>query len=215
EQQAFLVPRLNNDVRLLYLLHGERAGGGDDLLRIVHVPAGKCFDFIGDSGRDEDRLVRLFDPAENPANVITKPDIEHAIDFIEDCELNIVVGKQTTFVQVHDAAGRADDNGRPTFKSLHLGANRFSAVDGSGLYLRMCGETIDFIRHLLREFTGGNEDERADWLGIFQPVENRQAECRRLAGSGSCLAEHIAPVDDEWNELGLNVGGALEVSFSQ
>lgn len=111
EEESAFVPGFDGDVFLGDHLCGECFGDGDDFFDVFfHVLAGECFDFAGDGGGDEDGLVVAFDLREDFADFIAEADVEHAVDFVEDDVFHVFEGEDVFLLDIHDAAGGADDD---------------------------------------------------------------------------------------------------------
>ncbi len=211
QQQLAFVPRLDRQILLIDQRHGERAADGGDLLGILfHEPPRQPFDFIVERGRAEHGLVVLLDVAEDLLDVIAEADVEHTVHFIEHDPLNVVEVNLPAAVQVHDAAGRADEDVGAALDGFFLGAHGFAADDAGDLDGRVAAELFHLRGDLGGQFAGGREDQRLHGHVFVRFMQDGQAERRGLARAGASLAEHILAVEDMGNELGLDGGGVFE-----
>lgn len=154
--------------------------------------------------------------AEDSADVITEADIEHAVDFIEHSELDVVIGQEAAAVHVHDAAGRADDDVGVFFEFFSLDGHLLPAVDGCYFEFGESAELAQFMRDLDCKFTGWNEDERGKCGALFgrgQQMHDWQAECSGFAGPGFGLAQYIATGQRQWDQRSLHLGGVNPALF--
>ena len=78
-------------------------------------------------------------------------------------------------------------------------------------------EHVERLRDLQRELARGREHERARScaaafrqrrVGAHETLEHRNRKRRGLAGAGLGAADHVAPVEDRLDRLGLNRGGS-------
>ena len=129
-EERLLVPRLDGEVELLDEACGERAGAGDDLLGVGHEAACEFFDLVGDCRRDEDGLALLWAESQDVLDVLAEAHIEHAVDFVEDDELEVAEAEVASALHVHDPAGRADDDLGALVEFVGLCCDFLAAVDG-------------------------------------------------------------------------------------
>ena len=208
--QALLVPGFHGQPALVDGRHREALLGGDDLLRVPHVAAGQLLDVGADGGADEDRLRVLLHRAQDLADVVPEADVEHAVDLVQDGQLDPVVGQHAAGVHVHDAAGGADDDGRAALEALGLGLDGLAAVDRERLEAGVAAELLDLAADLDGQLAGGDQDEGGELVLGGEQAEGGQAEGGRLAGAGLGLAEHVLAAHGDRDECRLDLGGVLE-----
>jgi len=94
-------------------------------------------------------------------------------------------------------AGGGDEDVDAAAQLVDLLGERGAADGGADGQSHGPGVRVEGVDHLEREFTGGDEHQRAGTLGCGpvlvpgQAGEHRQAECEGLARSGLCAAEHV------------------------
>ena len=152
------------------------------------------------------------DGTKDLANVIAETDVEHAIDFIEARELQLLVGEQSTLVEVHHASRSSNDDLRALLELRDLFADLLPAIDRNRLHIRKATEFLKFLRNLHREFARGHKDERGDWARWIEGVQKGKSECSGLASACLRLTEDIASCDRCGDQRRLNLGWMLEAS---
>jgi len=209
-QEFSLVPRLNREPTLIDRGHRETLLGGDDLLRALHVAAGELLNLRADGCTDEDRLRALLHGTEDLANVLAETNVEHAIHFVQDHHLELVVRQQAALVHVHHSAGRSDNDLWVALQRLCLGAHRLAAIDRNSLNSSVSAEFLNFAADLDCQFAGRHQDQRAELVAGLKEPQDWQAERRGLAGTGLGLANDILAAHGNRNQGRLNLGWVLE-----
>ncbi len=214
---ALFVPRFDADVKLrgvgrreLFIFCGGEDAGGVD-----HVPGDHALDVIADGRGDEEGLVLNAAEGEDFADVVAESDVEHAIDFIADDKFHVVEDEGTAFLEVHDAAGGADDDVGLMFKLFEL-AGDFGATVGEGeAYGFVLGEAAHFGFDLDGKLAGGNDDEGLERLGEIEFLEDGEAEGGGLAGAGAGLPEDIDAGEGDGDHFFLDFGGGDEMDLGE
>ena len=172
-KHVLLVPRLDLDPTLRDPGDREALLLADDLDRILHVGAGKFFNLVGDRRAHEDRLGALLHAAEDLSDVVAESDVKHPIHFVQDRHSHGVVRKHAPIVEVHDAAGGADDDLRASFEFRCLRGDPLAAVDGKHGEWRTGAEVLDLTGDLNREFASRDENQGREVIAGLDHREHR------------------------------------------
>ena len=167
-QEFSLIPRLNREPTLIDRGHRETLLGGDDLLRALHVAAGEFLNLRADGCTDKDRLRALLHGAEDLADVLPETNVKHAIHFVQDHYLELVVRQQAALVHVHDATRRSNDDLWVALQRLRLRAHRLAAVHRNSLNSSVSAEFLNFAADLDCQFAGRYQHQRAELVAGLQ-----------------------------------------------
>jgi len=94
---------------------------------------------------------------------------------------------------IEQPAGRSDDDRDSPFERALLRPVGDAAVDRHLVRVPVFAESSEFARHLHGELARRHDNERL-WplLARVDPLDDRDRECRGLAGTGLRLREEIA-----------------------
>jgi hypothetical protein len=109
--------------------------------------------------------------AEDFFDIRTEADIEHAIGFIEDDDVEVFEAERAATEEVDHSTGSADDDVCACAELFDLPAEGLSAVDGDGGHGFPLSQFDDFVADLDGQFTGGDEDEGLGAASIFTGAE--------------------------------------------
>src|SRR5205823_10284471 len=107
--------------------------GEVDRLWIAHVALGQLGDRRRNGGAEQERLPRRRAALQDPLDVGTKADIEHAVGFVEDDERELREIDGAAGQVIEDPAGRADDDLSPAAELFDLLADRLAAIEGDAV----------------------------------------------------------------------------------
>ena len=105
------------------VLDGLGCGTADsdgDLLRIAETPGGKPLDLLGDRCREKERLALLRALLDDAAHIGKESHVQHAIDFIEHKDLEVLERDLPLLHEVKETARCGDDNVGAPLKGLPL-----------------------------------------------------------------------------------------------
>ena len=145
--------------------------------------------------------------------------VEHAIGFVENQHFDLIEAQRALIDQIHQAAGRSDQNFDAARERAFLRYDRYAA-DGERDVERADVAAIgaEAVASLSGQFARRRQHQhaagflrRAQPLGV-EVIDDRQREGRGLAGAGLRDADDIARLHDEGNCLGLDRSGS-EVFF--
>ena len=98
---------------------------------------------------EEQRLALAWASPEDAFDGRAEPDVEHAVGFIEHCDLQVVQVQIAALQKIDDATGSADDDRRRTFELANLFADRLAADQKSRITQVFRRQPACFIGHLL------------------------------------------------------------------
>ena len=209
-QQCRLLARRDVDHPLVDEFDGRRDRRHRDFHRVVQQVGGELTDVGWHRCREQKRLAARRRGGDDAPDRQDEAHVEHPVDLVEDNHLDPVEADVALLHVVEqpaggggqhvDAAGHltnlrggadaAENDGRRNADAAAIGANR--VVD------------------LARQFAGGCQHQHAAAAArrraalCVQAVQDRQRECRRLAGAGLGDAEQVAPGEDVGDGLRLD-----------
>ena len=114
---------------------------------------------------------------------------------------------------LHAPDGRDHDLGAGA-KARRLLGDRLAAEDGDDLDVHVLRVGAKGLGDLDAELARRREDDRLQLLGLrIEVLKERQAERRRLAGSGLRLADYVVAVEELGNRLLLDRRGLIEAQL--
>jgi hypothetical protein len=155
--------------------------------------------------------VRAGNAPQDPLNIRSKPDIEHAVGFVEHDMKDVTQDEGLSHDVVDHAPRRPDHNIHALFKRSKLALDRLTAVNPRDPGGMAEGEFSGLPDDLLDELASGREHEGLRDVTAFEHLEDREEERGRLAGSGLGLCQYIQPIEGTRDDVGLNRCG-LEIS---
>jgi len=137
-----------------------------------------------------------------------KPNVEHAIGFVDDEDFDAVEQDLATLGEIEQAAGGGDQHVGAAGDLGFLIAERNAADQQREIELMVNAIFAEGFLDLGGEFASRLEDQRARHArpgsSLFQHGQHRQREGRRLAGSGLGDAQDVAPLKRIGNGLFLD-----------
>ena len=220
-QFAALGLRAGEDDPLLDAAHGCRGRGRLDPHGIVEQGLGQFGDLRRHGGREHRRLPARADGGGDLLDRMDEAHVEHAVGLVEDEPAGFVEPDLAVVHQVLEPARGGDDHVDALGQLLDLGVARYAAQHQHGREPHAVGQLAQHLVDLHREFAGGREDQGPRGHRAGPAVEagnagqDRQAEGRRLAGTGLGDTDEVAARELLRNGLGLDGGGNGEAGFGQ
>jgi hypothetical protein len=194
------------------LADGGNGGGGRldlDFARLDQVFLGDAADLVRHGGREQRGLVLFRGAFENPLDVVDEAHAQHFVGFVEHHGLQVVEVERLALEVVHDATRRADDDVGAAGQLLELDGVALAAVDGQHVEAgQVLGVALQGFGHLDGQFARRRQDQRLR-LGQLDVdlFHQRQRESGGLAGAGLGHADHVMPVEQDGDALGLDGRG--------
>ena len=134
---------------------------------------------------EEERLPLGRDLTDDPLDRGPEAHVEHAVCLVEHQHSHVAQRQHPALDEILQAPRRGDQDVRAS-RELGLALDARAAVDRRDGEGARVGDVAQLGDDLLRELTGGGEDEsrRPRGLGGFQPLHHRHAERERLARPG-------------------------------
>ena len=182
---------------------------------VVGVGAGQDAHLTVQGGREEHGLAAGRQPADDPVDLRLEAHVEHPVGLVEDEHLDLV---QTDHALLHDVgqpAGRShDDVGG--LGGLRLRARADAAVDRGNAQAAGGGDAGELGGHLDGELAGRHQHQgRRPRVIRGQPVDDRQRECQRLAGSGGGLRQDVEAGDGVPQDERLDLERRVDVALGE
>jgi hypothetical protein len=127
--------------------------------RVVLVSLHQPIDVSIEGGREEKRLVLVFDPAKNAFDLGHEAHVGHLVGFIEDNDADLVERQRSAVEQVIEPARRRDDDIDTGAKDIGLAIQRGTTVDRSDAHAAGNGDRGQCPCDLASEFTGRDEHD--------------------------------------------------------
>ena len=202
-------------------LTDRRNGGGGrldlDFARLDQVFLGDTADLVRHGGREQRGLVLFRGAFENPLDVVDEAHAQHFVGFVENHGAQVVEVERLALQVVHDATRRADDDVGATGQLLQLDGVALAAVDRQHVEAgQVLGVALQGLGHLDGQFARRRQDQglRLGQLDI-DLFHQRQRESGGLAGAGLRHADHVMPVEQDGDALGLDGGGGFVTDFAE
>ena len=159
--------------------------------RLARVAGGQLADGALERRGEEQGLPLGRGLADDPVHRGLESHVEHAVGLVEDEDADVLQRDDTARDQVLEATrGGDEDVGAPRRRAL--GPEADAAVDGGYPELSGAGDGVQLGDDLARQLAGGGEHERGDvFRPRLDPVHQRQAEGKGLAGAGGRLDEQV------------------------
>ena len=190
-------------------LGGRTLAADGDLERIAQRPRGELLDLGRQCRGEEQRLARLRHFRHDALHVGEKTHVEHAVNFVEHEDVDVVEAHFALLHEVEQAARRRGEDVHAVREILALLAVADAAVDDGHAQVGILGKILERLLDLHREFARGLEDEAAHLAVRREPLENRQRERRGLARARLCRADHVAAGEHHRDRLRLDRGRRL------
>ena len=146
------------------LLDGGRGGigpGDFNRHRILQVTAGQAFDLGRERGREQQRDALLGQVAQNALQIGQKTDVQHAVGFVQHHVLNLVKHGILGLNVVQQATRCGHQNFNTFFQLDGLGLHVHAAEHHGTAQLGVFGIVLDGLRHLVGQFTRGQQHQGA------------------------------------------------------
>ena len=161
--------------------------------RIALVPADQGPDHAIQSGREQQGLVLLFCPTQDPLDLGHEAHVGHAVGFVNDHADQVGYREFLLLDEVDHAARGGDHKVDPLAESGDLLLDRGAAVDGLDAQSTDLGQRFKLATDLDCQFTGGHEGQGSRPLRgpSGQSLDQRNAEGQCLTRTGLCLAADV------------------------
>lgn len=210
-KEEFLFVVLVDEADALVDFFGGGALGLDgDVSWVVKNGVREVLDGGGESRGEEEGLLLAREGGDDFFDVTEEAHIEHAVDFIEDEELD--AGEiDIAFVHViEEAAGAGDEDIDAIFHGADLWVFTDATEDEGFTKADAFSVGVEGLGDLASELASGGEDEDAGGaaLGVFwllmESVEDGQREGGGFSGAGLGDAKEIASFEKDGDGLGLD-----------
>ena len=165
-----LVPGLHDAVLLGHFIDGDVIAGDIELDGVIHESLGEAIDLVFDRRRHKDGLMGMSDPAEDHLDVVTKADVQHAVDFVQNDKPHHPKVQHAALKHVHDPAGCPDDQVRLAAELMDLAAHAGPAVDGDAVDRQELREAPDLAQYLDGQLARGCQDRGLKALGGLDAI---------------------------------------------
>ena len=165
-----------------------------------------CLELLGDledrlrHGRGEEQgLTVLRDLPKDQFDVVAEAHVEHLVGFVQHNDFDVVEPERAALEVVHDASRRADDDVDAGLECAELAFDRLAAVDRQDRDAGEVGKEVgELLGDLDGEFAGRAEHDGLHGpLGRVDLLDDGDAECGCLAGTGLRLRSHVTAGLDE------------------
>ncbi len=203
-----LVGGLDVDLELLDGVDGQRRRLDFHEHRVVEVVVGELGDRRRHRRPEERRLAAVGRQSQDLLDVLQEAEVEHLVGFVEHDEAAALEHQRAAVDEVEHPPDGADDDVPAGLQLRLLGADRRATEDGDDVGALAAGVGADRLRDLDAQLARGREDERLHLgLGGVDVLDDRQAECGRLARSRLGLADDVAALEHRRDRLLLNRAG--------
>ncbi len=172
--------------------------------RIIQEGTDERFDVARKGRREEERMALLRHRAHDLAHIADESHVEHAVSLVEYDGVEVRKRERTALHEVLEASRRTDDEVRITTQSAHLRLDASSSDAGYRVHVETLGEAVEFLFYLDGELARRHHDEHTLRTILNDLINERNEECRRLAGSGVRHADDILAIKDVRNGLVLD-----------
>ena len=166
----------------------------------------------GGHGRGEERdLLGVGGVREDGLDILGEAHLEHLVGLVEHEVLQLGEVEGALVEVVHDPAGRADDDVDAAAERRQLDAVALAAVDGQHVHAAHVRAYFSNASQTCRASSrvGASTSACGRLLREVEPVEDRQRECRGLAGAGLREADDVAAGEQGRDGRGLDRRGRL------
>ena len=185
-----------NDALLDQLDRGGRRGHRH-LGRIAQHLLGELGDLLRHGGGEEQRLPFLRELGHDGADVVDEAHVEHAVGFIEHQDFDLAQAQRIAPDQVDEAPGGGDQEVDAVHQCADLPPHGHAADGERGAEAKMPAIGLKAVEDLAGQFAGRAQHQRAAGLAVRplrvaeEVLQDRQRECRGLAGSGLRDPDHV------------------------
>ncbi|CUM42027.1 hypothetical protein BN2537_13019 [Streptomyces venezuelae] len=209
-QRDGLLVGLVHHVQDVVLHGGHRAGRGVDRVhdRVVQEHLDELVDVPVERGREEQPLAARLDLLEQLGDLRQEAHVGHLVGLVEDRDRHLVEPAVAALDEVHEPAGRGDEDLGAAAQRGGLPGDRHAADDRGDPQTQGAGVRGEGVGDLLRELAGGHQDQREGRGRLGAAAggagEEREAEGEGLAGAGAAPAEDVAPGEGVRQGRGLD-----------
>ncbi len=203
-----LVERVRTEDVLLDVGDGRAGvvrGGGPDVGRLAHVPAGEADHLARHGGREQQGLPLGRQHGDDLLDVGQEAQVEHLVGLVQDQRAHLGQVQLLLPGQVEQTARGADHDVDALGERLDLRPVRPAAVDGEDTHVADLAGGLQVVGDLRAELAGRDDDQRLRELGELllggpagvhvgahgDPLDQREAEAEGLAGAGLGLADDV------------------------
>ncbi len=161
---------------------------------------------------EEGDLAIIWGRLEDPLDVFEEAHPQHLVRFVQDKHLKPRKVERASLQVIDDPARRPDDDARTFSEGLDLRRVGRAAVDCGDANRKSLRVVLHRGGYLQRELASGGEDESAHVFRAALCEVLHEGESKRcgLSRARSCPTDHIVPLDELRNRLGLNGRRKLE-----
>ena len=148
-------------------------------------------------------------------NVLPEAHVEHLVGLVQDHHPQAAQTQGAPAQMVHNPARSTDDKVGALLELEDLLLHGSAAIDSHDLdALLVPGELLHLSGGLHGQLPGGTERQHLDALEVgIDHLNGRQAKGCGLAGTGMGTTDHILPLQDQRDALGLDGGGLGVADF--
>jgi hypothetical protein len=205
-------------VALLGLRHHDqalddvRAGGSrrrhGHFLGVAQETVGQPLDLGRHGGREEQRLAKLRQQADDALDVGDEAHVEHAVGFVDHQDLDVVQQDAAALDVIEQAARGGDQHVGAALQDAFLVGEAHAADQQRHVELVVLAVDFEVFGHLGGQFARRLQDERSRHarLGaaLGEDIDHRQDEGGSLSGARLGTSEDIAAHQDDGNGLFLD-----------
>ncbi|CTQ48296.1 hypothetical protein JDO7802_00298 [Jannaschia donghaensis] len=213
---------LGDEVDRLLDLVRRLAGGGDlHAHRLLQIGRRQALHVLGHRRREHQRLTFLRQFHRDLLQRMDEPHVQHLIRLVQNQEMALGQVDGPTVHQVDQATGCRHQQVDAPLQPLDLRVDADAAHHARHLQVAALDEAGQAVGDLRDQFARRGQDQRARRPGTgahvpFQKVlHQRQAEGRRLAGSGLGQAHDVPTFQRGRNRLFLDGGRVLDAHLGQ
>ena len=183
---------------------------GPDVHGLPQVAAGERDDLAGHRRREQHGLPARRRQLQDALDVGEETEVKHLVGFVEDQRCHVRQVEMVLARQVEEPAWGADHHVHGAAQGLDLGFVGTTAVQREHPRAARPRRGLEIPRDLDREFPGRHHDQgarrqRPPVRGSAEALQQRDAEGKRFACSGPCLADDVVP--GERNREGQRLDG--------
>ncbi|MNG99819.1 hypothetical protein D3C79_589980 [compost metagenome] len=217
---ALLAQQMAEQLRLALLVHRDdplldRAGGDVaradfDAQGIIQGLPGELADLVREGRREQQRLPTGRQGGIHGAQFFGKPQVEHAVGFVEYQSLQLIELHRILAEQIEQAPGCRHQQIDALAQLHHLRVDTHPAVHCVGTQGQVFGVLADVAVDLFGQLAGRYQDQSTyrvtGNLGPFQgqALQQRQGKACGLAGTGLGRGHQVTPGQHGRNGLGLD-----------
>ena len=145
--------------------------------------------------------------------------VQHPVRLVQDEDLQLGQVDKALALEIHEPAGGSDQDIHAPLQLVHLGCLPHAAENDGGAEGEMPAVGLEALLNLEGQFTGGGEDQGADWpplaLTGAELLENGGGEGAGLARAGLGAAQDVPARQGGGDCFFLNGGGLFIALFGQ